>query len=149
MDNISKEKRSYVMSKVKSKNTTPELILRKTLHHLGLRYKLHDAKLPGKPDLVFPRYNAVIFVHGCFWHGHNCGRTGIPKSNRDFWMEKIERNKRNDSEHIKSLAKANWRTMIVWECAIQGKRKIAIDDLAVLIRDWLLSGKESCVIECL
>ena len=149
MDKISKEKRSYVMSKVKSKNTVPELVLRKKLHHLGLRYKLHDAKLPGKPDLVFPKYKAVIFVHGCFWHGHNCGRTGIPKNNRDYWIEKIERNKRNDNEHIKVLKKANWRTMTVWECVIEGKRKMAIDDLAALIRAWLLSTEVSGVIECL
>lgn len=141
MEKFSKEERSYVMSRVKSKDTAPELLIRKSIHRLGLRYKLHDSKLPGKPDLVFPKYHAVVFIHGCFWHGHDCGRTGIPKNNREFWAEKIERNKRNDNKHITTLTNTKWRALTVWECAIQGKNKIKIDDLAGLIRDWLLSGK--------
>ena len=135
------------MSRVKSKDTSPELLVRKSLHRLGFRYKIHDSKLPGKPDLVFPKYHAVIFIHGCFWHGHDCGRTGIPKDNREFWEEKIERNKRNDHKHINSLMEIQWRTLIVWECAIQGKRRIMIDDLTGLIRDWLLSTDIYSVIE--
>jgi DNA mismatch endonuclease (patch repair protein) len=147
MENFSKEERSYVMSRVKSKDTAPELLIRKSLHRLGLRYKLHDPKLDGKPDLVFPKYHAVIFIHGCFWHGHNCGRTGIPKNNREFWTEKIERNRKNDNKHTINLIKAQWRTLIVWECAIQGKNKIKIDDLVGLIRNWLLSAETSGVIQ--
>lgn len=146
MDPFSKAQRSYVMARVKSKDTSPELLVRKKLHSIGLRYKLHDSELPGKPDLVFPKYQAVIFIHGCFWHGHDCGRTNLPKTNSEYWRKKIERNKKNDGNHIRKLRSSDWRIMVVWECAVQGKRKIGMQDLAGKIYKWLIgSGKRKTI----
>ena len=116
-DIFSKQKRSEVMRAVKGANTKPEIAMRKALHRLGLRYRLHAKHLPGKPDLVFPRFNAVLFVHGCFWHGHDCPRgSRIPKSNRAYWTAKIARNKARDGENRRALAKRGWRVFAVWEC---------------------------------
>jgi len=124
MDRITTEKRSYVMSRVKGKDTLPEILVRRELHQLGFRYRLHATYLPGKPDIVLPKYRVVGFIHGCFWHGHACGRTGIPKTNTLFWKKNFERNKERDFFYFKELKSLGWRVFIVWECAIQGKRKI-------------------------
>lgn len=112
--------RSYVMSRVKSKDTKPELALRKELFSRGLRYRLHVNNLPGKPDLVFKKYRAVVFVHGCFWHLHNACRDGrIPKSKLDYWKPKLERNQERDVINEKTLALSGWSVIIVWECEIK------------------------------
>lgn len=105
------------MRQVRSKNTTPELIVRSLIHRLGYRFRLHQANLPGKPDLVFIKHKKVIFVHGCFWHGHNCraGRN-TPKSNKEYWENKLQRNIKRDIENIKSIQTLGWKSLVVWEC---------------------------------
>ena len=109
--------RSWTMAQVKSKNTTPEMVVRKTAHALGLRFRLHRAELPGKPDLVFPRWRTAVFVNGCFWHSHrNCGRARIPRTNVDYWTKKLLRNVRRDQETVRVLKKSGWRCAVIWEC---------------------------------
>lgn len=143
MDIFDKTKRSKIMSHVKGKDTAAELFIRKELHKAGFRYRLYVKSLNGSPDLVFPKYNAVIFVNGCFWHGHSCGRTNIPKTNIAFWKEKILRNKRNDKSNKLALGKKGWRVLIVWECAIFGKHKLKKSDLIQKIIEWLITGNPS------
>lgn len=125
MDIFSKEKRSHIMRQVRSKNTTPELIVRSIAHRLGYRFRLHKIDLPGKPDLVFSKYKKVIFVHGCFWHGHNC-RAGenTPKSNKSYWKEKLQRNRQRDAENIQQLKVLGWETLVIWECETKNAEKL-------------------------
>lgn len=112
--------RSYNMSQIKGKNTKPEMLVRKFLFAHGYRYKLHDKKLPGKPDIVLPKYKTVIFVHGCFWHGHtNCKYYVVPKTNTDWWLNKINRNIANDAKAVKALKRDGWKIITVWECKLK------------------------------
>jgi DNA mismatch endonuclease (patch repair protein) len=118
-DVFSKKKRSEVMRAVKGKDTGPEIRLRKALFALGYRYRLNVKDLPGKPDLVFPKHRSVVFVHGCFWHGHQCKRGArVPKSNRAYWTEKIARNKARDKKNKQALEALGWRVITVWECKL-------------------------------
>ncbi|MFN1215639.1 very short patch repair endonuclease [Chryseobacterium kwangjuense] len=120
----SKEVRSYNMSKIKGKDTKPEILVRKFLFKKGLRYRLHDKKLPGKPDLVFPKYKIVIFVHGCFWHGHEgCKYFVIPKTKTEWWLNKINSNKEKDMESVQKLKNEGWKVYIVWECDLKSRKK--------------------------
>ncbi len=113
----SKEIRSYNMSRIKSKNTKPEMLVRQFLHANGFRYKLHDKSLPGKPDIVLPKYKTVIFVHGCFWHGHEgCKYFVVPKTRTEWWLNKINRNIVNDAKAAKALKKEGWKVIYIWEC---------------------------------
>ncbi len=117
MDRLSPEIRSEVMRQVKGKNTTPELRVRKLLHEMGYRFRLHRKDLPGKPDIVLPKYRLCIFVNGCFWHQHpGCPRATIPASNADFWEPKLMRTRDRDRENIAELSKLGWRTLVIWEC---------------------------------
>ena len=112
--------RSYNMSRIKGKNTKPEMLVRKYLHAQGFRYKLHDKTLPGKPDLVLPKYKTVIFIHGCFWHGHSsCKYFTIPKTRTEWWTEKITKNKANDEKAVKLLKKEGWKIITIWECKLK------------------------------
>jgi DNA mismatch endonuclease (patch repair protein) len=124
VDVVDKATRSRMMSGIRSKNTKPEILIRSALHRRGFRFRLNQASLPGKPDLVFRRFNAVIFIHGCFWHGHNCELFKWPSSNAAFWRNKIERNRAKDNEVIEALKVAGWRVMVIWECAIKGKAQM-------------------------
>lgn len=133
MDQLSSEKRSWNMSRIRSQNTKPELQLRKVLHGMGFRYRLHDKKLPGSPDLVFPKYKAVIFVHGCFWHRHGCKQTTTPSTRKDFWETKFKANTERDKKNIQSLQDIGWRVMVVWECELENAGKI---DLVEKIRKF-------------
>lgn len=132
--------RSYNMSRVRSKDTKPELIVRRFLHAHGFRYKLHDKTLPGKPDLVLPKYKTVIFVHGCFYHGHeNCRYFVIPKTRTDWWLDKINGNKRRDAENEAKLVEAGWRIITIFECGLKPKTKDAtlsqlVETLNLVIR---------------
>ncbi len=120
MDIWSKKKRSQVMSKIRSKNTRPEKVLRSALFRLGYRYRIHAKQLPGKPDLVLPKYHAVIFVHGCFWHQHKGCREGrVPSTNSEFWKDKLNRNSERDAANIKHLKKLKWQVLTIWECEIE------------------------------
>ncbi|NGM90600.1 DNA mismatch endonuclease Vsr [Parapusillimonas sp. SGNA-6] len=116
MDMIPPEKRSALMSRIRSKNTAPEMLVRRMLHSLGYRYVLHDSRLPGRPDLVFPSRRKAIQIHGCFWHGHDCPRGFKPKSHADFWAAKIEMNRARDARNLAALSDLGWDTLVVWEC---------------------------------
>ncbi len=114
------EVRSYNMSQVKGKNTKPEMLVRKFLHSNGFRYRLHVKDLPGKPDLVLPKYNSVIFVHGCFWHAHeDCEYFKMPKTRTKWWKEKLYGNKKRDKKNVKELKDSGWKVLIVWECELK------------------------------
>jgi len=115
-DVFSTEKRSLVMSAIRSKNTKPEMAIRSELHRLGYRYRLHVKNLPGKPDLVFPKYSTAIQIRGCFWHGHSCSDGHLPKSRQDYWFPKLEKNKNRDRQNDAKLRRLNWSLMVVWEC---------------------------------
>lgn len=109
--------RSEIMRRVRSTDTKPELIIRKLVHSLGFRYRLHKKDLPGKPDLVFLGKRKIIFVHGCFWHGHNCKRGNrLPKENREYWKKKISSNMQRDQNHVRKLTKEGWSVLTIWEC---------------------------------
>jgi DNA mismatch endonuclease (patch repair protein) len=127
------------MRAIRNKNTQPEISLRKALHANGLRFRLNIRKLPGTPDIVLPKYHAVIFVHGCFWHGHDCPLFKLPSTRPDFWREKIERNRANDIKAMEALLASGWRVGVVWECAMRGAGK-NIDGVAQSLTNWLLSN---------
>ena len=119
-DVYSPEKRSAVMRRVKGQNTSPELVVRKTLTRLGVRYRLHRKDLPGKPDIVRPGRRLALFVHGCFWHGHDCARGArVPKQNRDYWVGKVARNRARDAASREALAALGWRVETIWECDLK------------------------------
>lgn len=118
MDRITKEQRSRNMSAVRAKDTKPEKRVRSALHKIGFRFSLHHNDLPGKPDLVLPRYKTVIFVHGCFWHGHNCAKGKLPTTNVQFWQEKLSGNAERDRKNQKTLKEAGWNLFIIWECEL-------------------------------
>lgn len=116
----SKEVRSYNMSRIKSINTKPEILLRKELFKLGFRYRIHDKKLPGKPDIVLKKYKTIIFIHGCFWHGHeNCKYFVIPKTRTEWWLDKINKTKENDKNNYKKLKEIGWKIITVYECELK------------------------------
>ncbi len=106
------------MAAIRSKNTAPEMKIRRLVHSMGYRYRLHRSDLPGKPDLVFSARNKVIFVNGCFWHQHDCKGSHLPKSNQAYWVPKLERNRARDAEHLKALRKIGWKALVVWECEL-------------------------------
>lgn len=120
LDKLSKERRSQIMSRIRGKDTSPEMKVRSLVHRLGYRYRLHYEKLPGKPDLAFPIRKKVIFIHGCFWHGHEgCSKGRLPKSNLEYWEPKIARNKERDRENMKSISSDGWRILTVWQCELK------------------------------
>lgn len=141
-DPLTPEQRRRNMSAIRGKNTKPEMLLRRALHAAGFRYRLHVKTLPGAPDLVFPSRRAVIFVNGCFWHGHDCPLFKLPASNRSFWQEKIRRNRDVDQRALYNLKADGWRTLTVWECAIRGGGRLHLPSLVELIGDWLGNGSE-------
>jgi DNA mismatch endonuclease (patch repair protein) len=125
MDRLTKQKRSELMGRVGAKNTAPEIKVRSLIHRLGYRFRLHSKKLPGTPDLVFPSRKKVIFVHGCFWHGHqDCPKFRIPKSNSEFWQAKLQANISRDDRNIKELSKLGWTSLVIWQCELQEPRKV-------------------------
>lgn len=130
MDIWTQEKRSEVMSKIRAKNTRPEITLRKALFARGFRYRIHDKKLPGKPDIVLPKYKTVIFVNGCFWHGHEeCKYFKLPKTRTEWWLEKINKNKLRDKNEKEALEKLGWKVLIVWECSIKKDKEQCLNSL--------------------
>ena len=141
MDVLTPEQRHRCMAKIKGRNTKPEVVLRKALFSLGLRYRLHQKRLPGTPDLVFPRYRAVVFIHGCFWHGHNCKLFVVPATNRDFWVQKLGGNRSRDRRAVCALQALGWRVMTVWECAIRGQNCLPVAAVAAEISRWLHASK--------
>ena len=142
-DVVSAEVRSRMMAGIRGKNTKPEMIIRRGLHAKGFRYLLHDKRLPGKPDLVFPKRRAVIFIHGCFWHGHNCHLFKWPKTRKGFWRKKIERNRHLDANSTLQLRRLGWRCGLVWECSIKGRNKLPEATVVQKLERWLLTSRSS------
>ena len=139
-DIVSPEARSRMMSGIRGKNTQPELLLRGGLHALGFRFRLHDARLPGRPDLVFPRYRAVLLAHGCFWHGHDCSLFRMPSTRPEFWRAKIARNREVDERAAAALYALGWRSGIVWECALKGRSRRPLEDILSECAGWIWSA---------
>lgn len=120
VDHVSSEKRTEIMRAVRSKGTAPEILVRKVAHRLGLRFRLHVKDLPGKPDLLFPRWNTALFVNGCFWHRHrNCKKASTPRTNTEFWKNKFDDNVLRDKRNYRLLKKAGWRVVVLWQCQIR------------------------------
>lgn len=146
-DIVSPEKRSAMMAGIRGKDTRPEIIIRKALFARGLRYLVHDKRLPGKPDLVFPKRKAVIFVEGCFWHGHDCHLFKMPSTRQDFWKTKISVNRQRDARVRADLQELGWRYLTVWECALKGKTRLPFSDLVDTIIEWIESVEPTAIIE--
>jgi DNA mismatch endonuclease (patch repair protein) len=139
-DVLTPEQRRLNMSRIRGKDTIPELVLRRGLHARGLRFRLHRKDLPGRPDIVFPRYRAAVLVHGCFWHGHDCPLFKWPATRREFWQAKIEGNRARDLRNLAGLAAAGWRVLVVWECALKGPARLPADAVLAEIAAWLASS---------
>lgn len=138
MDNLSKKDRSLNMSHIKGKNTSLEILVRKKLFADGFRYKTNDSSLPGKPDIVLPKYHTVIFVNGCFWHRHNCKLATIPKTNTEYWINKFKKNEENDEKNYRLLRNYGWHVIVVWECEIKEDIDKLISTIEEELRDYLL-----------
>lgn len=136
-DPLTPEQRRVNMSRIRGRDTRPELLIRNGLHARGLRFRLHGRTLPGSPDLVFAGPRAVIFVHGCFWHGHDCALGVRPRSNAAFWSEKIDRNRARDEAAIDRLQALGWRCAIVWECALRGRQRLALDEVLAKLETFV------------
>jgi DNA mismatch endonuclease (patch repair protein) len=140
-DNLTETQRKECMSNIHSKDTTPEVLLRNGLWHLGFRYRINDKHLPGRPDIVLPKYRTAIFVHGCFWHGHqNCSKYSTPKSNTDYWTAKISRNQQRDQEVWRQLVAKGWFVTIVWECQL--KKSVLDETIKHVTTELLENGEE-------
>ena len=132
--------RSRMMSGIRGKNTRPELLIRKALHARGFRYRLH-CDLPGKPDICLPKHRAVIFVHGCFWHGHGCHLFKWPATRPEFWRAKIGRNREVDRAAESRLSDGRWRVAVIWECALKGRECLPLEDVISTCANWLRSAR--------
>lgn len=142
MDRLTPEQRSLNMSRVRGRDTKPELLLRRSLHAAGLRYRLHRRDLPGSPDLVFPSRGAVAFVHGCFWHGHDCPAFRLPATRPEFWRTKIDTNRERDARAHAALCDAGWRVLTVWECALRGRGRLPLPVVVGAAAAFLSSDRE-------
>ncbi|WP_324751327.1 very short patch repair endonuclease [Sphingomonas sp. LY54] len=129
-----------MMSGIRNKNTAPEILLRRGLHGRGFRFRLHVNGLPGKPDIVFPKYRAVLFAHGCFWHQHDCHLFKWPKSREEFWRDKIRQNRVRDIALVEALRASGWRIGIVWECALKGRTRLPLAEVLDRCEAWLCSN---------
>lgn len=138
-DIVTPEVRSRMMAGIRGKDTKPELALRRGLHAGGFRFRLHVRDLPGRPDMVFPKWRAVLFAHGCFWHGHDCHLFRMPSSRREFWESKIARNRLVDAASSTALQESGWRLGVVWECALKGRTRLPIGEVIARCADWLRS----------
>lgn len=139
-DIVDKQTRSRMMSGIQGKNTKPELAVRKGLHALGFRYRLHDTRLPGKPDLVLVRFRTIIFVNGCFWHGHDCHLFKWPSTRPEWWRAKIEKTKLTDAAAREALLADSWRVADVWECALKGRTRLPLEEAIGTLADWIING---------
>lgn len=146
MDTVDSKTRSRIMAAIRGKDTKPELLVRSLLHRAGFRFRLHASELPGRPDIVLPKHGAVIQVHGCFWHGHDCPRFKMPKTRRRFWSDKIGTNRKRDQKNKLELIELGWRVAVVWECALAGKSTTAQQRVSRRLVRWILSDQEKTVI---
>ncbi len=145
MDIVDKQTRSRMMSEIRSKNTKPELLVRCLLHKRGFRYRLHDNKLPGTPDLVFPKYRAVVFIHGCFWHGHQCSFFRLPGTRTEFWKTKISDNRKRDRKNHRTLSDSGWRIATIWECALR-RNDVNHQDVIDHLVAWLSDNSTNAAV---
>jgi DNA mismatch endonuclease, patch repair protein len=143
---MSEEKRSALMSRVRSTNTKPEILIRRGLHCRGFRFRIHQKLAAGKPDIVLPRWKTVVLVNGCFWHGHSCDLFRWPKSREEFWRKKIETNRERDQKMLDQLVAGGWRVATVWECGIRNRKQEELDILLERLSDWIKrkSGETRC-----
>lgn len=139
-DIVDSATRSRMMSGIRGRNTKPELRIRKALHAHGFRYRIHHTRLPGKPDIVLPRFRAVVLVHGCFWHGHDCPLFRLPGTRTEFWRDKIARNQARDRDVAVALSNAGWRCATVWECSLRGPLRLDFGTVIDGLGDWLRHG---------
>lgn len=135
--------RSRNMAAIKGKNTKPELLIRRALHQEGFRFRLHRKNLAGRPDLVLSKHNAVIFINGCFWHGHECPMFHWPSTRPEFWREKISKTRVRDQENLSILQDMGLRTAIVWECALTGRLRLNLQDTVSMLSQWLCSDSNT------
>jgi DNA mismatch endonuclease (patch repair protein) len=142
VDIFSRHKRSKIMSKISSHDTKPEILVRKFLFSQGFRFRKNDNRYPGKPDIILPKYKIAIFIHGCFWHNHNCNRGRIPKTNTKFWQKKINDNKKRDKKNQINLLNQGWKVIVIWQCEINNKMKMK-ERLEYLIKEIRLSSVDS------
>jgi DNA mismatch endonuclease (patch repair protein) len=144
MDIVDKTTRSRMMSGIRGRNTKPEILIRHALHARGFRYRIHDRKLPGKPDIVLKQFRAVIFINGCFWHGHDCHLFKLPSTRSDFWLNKFEENRMRDRKAIDELRLSGWRICTIWECAVRGKnRELLFEHFMERLTSWIRSDSAS------
>ncbi|MDN7820904.1 very short patch repair endonuclease [Burkholderia vietnamiensis] len=141
VDVLSAEQRRLNMSRIRGRDTKPEMLIRRGLHARGLRYRLHVRTLPGRPDLVFAKHHTVAFVHGCFWHAHRCALSKLPATHQDFWRKKLDGNSARDRKAIESLHADGWRVLVVWECALRGPRRMLVEDLLDFVVCFVKSGE--------
>ncbi len=146
-DVVTPEVRSRMMSGIRSKNTRQEVRIRKALHAKGFRYRLHRSDVPGKPDLLLPKYRAAVFVHGCFWHGHGCLLFKWPSTNQEKWTIKIQDNRIRDSRNHTLLLSLGWRICTVWECSHRGRQRMEFEQLLDTLISWIRGSEETCNIE--
>ncbi|MDE2999520.1 MAG: very short patch repair endonuclease [Gemmatimonadota bacterium] len=150
-DAVTREVRSRIMSGIRSKDTRIELEVRRRLFALGYRYRMHRKDLPGTPDIVFPKFRAAIFVHGCFWHYHGCHLSVVPQTRRSWWLTKLSRTANRDFDAVSELRKQSWRVLVIWECAFRKpriNRCAALDSIAIRAADFLNSTSELVEIPC-
>ena len=140
-DTFTPEARHRVMSRIRAKNTRPEVMVRKALFARGFRYRINDRRYPGRPDIVLPKYKAMIFVNGCFWHGHDhCRMFHVPSTNTDWWKAKFKRNRSRDARITRALTVMGWRVCHVWECAFRGTSRLPFEQVIDTIEAWILCG---------
>ncbi len=143
VDIVNKVIRSRMMAGIAGKNTKPEIVIRKALHCIGFRFKLHCADLPGKPDIVFPKYAAIILINGCFWHRHNCHMFRWPSTHKSFWRKKLLANRARDERNRASYKELGWKVLIIWECALKGKTRRPLSEVVNTAANWLKFGSRS------
>lgn len=141
MDTVDKATRSRIMARVGQRDTGPEMRLRLALHRMGFRYRLHDKRLPGSPDIVFPKFGAVVFVHGCFWHLHGCRYSTKPGTRKKFWQDKFKANVKRDKRKSEELMADGWRVLVVWECALKSRDEAVIEQVVSAVSEWLTSDE--------
>lgn len=146
MDVLTPEQRRFNMSRIRGKDTKPEMIIRRGLHAAGLRFRLHAKELPGRPDLIFPRHQAAIQVHGCFWHGHHCPMCRLPATRQEFWSAKISGNRKRDQKTSAALLASGWRLLIVWECSLRGRARKSEEEVTSLCIEFILSSRKEAAL---
>lgn len=145
-DVLPPEQRRLNMSRIKGRDTKPELLIRRGLHAHGFRYRLHERKLPGSPDIVFPSYRVAILVHGCFWHGHDCSMFRMPETRRQFWSAKIAANQARDTRVHEALLALGWRVLTVWECCLRGVYRCPLESILDICEKFILGGEQTLTI---